>query len=211
MINASVQATMNGVSQTVHERVQAQEATTRAFQAQVEATRAARLAAHGRRKAKTPSSTATTIRKDVSTTRTRRSRSCPGLAEYKTRDTGNTIVVSKLCSHVDCAFLGDNFIPSSQGFSRSSNSWKTPDCNLVCPGSVRHEETDNLGNITVTSKLCSHEATSRETVDSESDTDVESDSDSDSDSDTSAYSRAKKASMQPSVKDASGDEDENGM
>lgn len=126
-------------------------------------------------------------------------------------DAGNTIVVSKLCSHVDCAFLSDNFTPSSQGFSRSSNSWKTPDCNLVCPGSVRQEETDNLGNIKVTTKLCSHEATSKETMDSESDTDVESDSDLDSDLDSysSAYSRAKKASMQPSVKDASDDEVEN--
>ena len=205
---------MNGVNQVVHDRVQAQEATTHAFQAQVEATRAARLAAHGSRKAKTSPSTATTIREDVSTTRARRSRPCPGFAEYKMRDdAGNTIVVSKLCSHVDCAFLGDNFTPSPQGFSRSSNSWKTPDCNLFCPGSARHEETDNLGNIKVTSTLCSHEATSKETIDSESGTDVESDSDLESDSDSyaSAYSRAKKASMQPSVKDASDDEDKNGM
>jgi hypothetical protein len=202
MIDASVQATMNQWNQVVHERIQAQEANTRAIQAQA-AARATRLAARAGRKVKTPSATATTKREDVPSTR----RSpCPGFLEDKTTDhAGNTIINSKLCSHSDCTFMGDNFTPSSQGFSRSSNSWRSPDCELACPGSVRHEETDSLGNIKVTSKLCSHEANPEETIDSdtESDTDVESISDSDD----STYEKAKRASMRPSVQDVSDDED----
>lgn len=202
MINASVQATMDQWNQVVHERIQAQEANTRAIQAQA-AARATRLAARAGRKAKTPSATGTTKREDVPSTR----RSpCPGFLEDKTTDNaGNTITNSKFCSHSNCAFMGDNFTPSSQGLSRSSNSWSTPDCELACPGSVRHEETDSLGNVKVTSKLCSHEANPKETIDSdtESDTDVESVSDSDD----STYEKAKRASMRPSVQDVSDDED----
>lgn len=199
MINASVQATMNDVNQVVHERIQ--EANARAIQA---AGRTITLAARADKKAKTASTTATTKREDVPTTS--RSPSCPEFVEHTTRDdSGNTITVWKFCSHADCAFMGDNFTPSSHGLSRSSNSWKNPDCNLACPGSVKHEETDNLGNVKVTCKLCSHEANPKETSDleTESDTDVESGSDSD-DSD---YERAKRASMQPSVQDALGEED----
>jgi hypothetical protein len=101
--------------------------------------------------------------------------------------------------------MGDNFTPSSHGFSRSSESWNSPDCEVACPGSLRHEETDNLGNIKVTAKLCIHEANPMETSDSdsESETDVESDSDSDD----SAYEQAKRASMQPFVQDVSDEED----
>ena len=202
MINASVQATMDQWNQVVHERIQAQEANTRAIQAQA-AARATRLAARAGRKAKTPSATATTKREDVPTTH----RSpCPEFVEDKTTDdSGNTIINSKLCSHSDCAFMGDNFTPSSQGSSRSSNSWRTPNCGLACPGSVRHEETDSLGNVKITSKLCSHEANLKEAIDSdtESDTDVESVSDSDD----STYEKAKRASMHPSVQDISDDED----
>ncbi|KIM38516.1 hypothetical protein M413DRAFT_447746 [Hebeloma cylindrosporum] len=203
-INSSVQTMVNGVHQVVNERIQEQEAALQ------EAGRTIRLATHRETKPKAPSPSATARPEDVPTTP---KSACPGFSEDKTRDdAGNTITVAKLCSHADCtSFMSaDDSTSGSQGFrvSSSSKSWSTPDCKLSCPGSLRYEETDSLGNVKITSKLCIHEADSKEAKanESEAETVVESDSDLDDDA---AYERAKRASMQPYVQDASDDEDWN--
>jgi len=205
MFNSSMQAAMYGMNQAIQQSIQAQEVSTRSLEDRhIEATRAARLAAYENSKANAASHAATPGREDVSAN-PRRPSSCPGVSEYTIRDdAGNTTTISKNCSHVDCAFLSRNFILTSSGISRSSKSWRTLDCGPGCPGSVRRQETDNLGNVEVVTRLCSHESNSMGITDCGSDTDVESHH-SDSDFDCA---RAKRASMQPFVQDVSDVEEE---
>ncbi|KIM38507.1 hypothetical protein M413DRAFT_30057 [Hebeloma cylindrosporum] len=157
-------------------------------------------------KREAPSANATTRREDVPAT----PRSpCPGFSEDETRDdAGITITIAKLCSHADCSFMSDDSTARLQGFRISSaESWSIPDCKPSCPGSLRYEETDSLGNVKITSKLCVHEADLKETKanDTVSETVVESDSHLDD----AAYERVERASMKPPVQDASDDEDWN--
>jgi hypothetical protein len=202
MFNASMQAALYGMNQAIQQNILAQEASARSFEApHIEATRTARLATYENRRSNIPSRAATPGREDVSAN-TRRPSSCPGFSEYKSRDdAGNTTTIAKNCSHVDCAFLSRDFFPTSSGISRSSKSWRTLDCGPGCPGSIRRQETDNLGNVKVVTRLCSHESDSTGITDSGSNTDVESPYHYDSDD--FDYERAKRASMQPSVQDVS--------